>query len=177
MWLLWQATALTEWESDMDIREKTLEKAAEKAAAYINIKPRTAYQVKKYLKDKGYEDDIIAEAVDQLKEYHYIDDMEYSLMYFRYGFEKGRGVSRIKRELSEKGVSSDVIDIAYEELEDIPDQFEMAMEIGYGSVAGIDIKELDFDTKQKLKAKIGRRLMSRGFSSDVVYKVIGRLID
>ena len=98
-------------------------------------------------------------------------------MYFRYGFEKGRGVSRIKRELSEKGVSSDIIDIAYEELEDIPDQFEMAMEIGHGAVAGIDIKELDFDAKQKLKAKIGRRLMSRGFSSDVVYKVIGRLID
>ena len=57
------------------------------------------------------------------------------------------------------------------------DQFEMAMEIGHGAVAGIDIKELDFDAKQKLKAKIGRRLMSRGFSSDVVYKVIGSLID
>ena len=161
----------------MDIMEKNIEKAAERAVSYINIKPRTAYQVKKYLKDKGYEEDVIAEVTDQLKEYHYIDDMEYSLMYFRYGFEKRRGVSRIKRELSEKGVSSDVIDIAYEELEDIPDQFELAMEIGHGAVAGIDIKELDFDAKQKLKAKIGRRLMSRGFSSDVVYKVIGRLID
>ncbi|MDO5414609.1 MAG: regulatory protein RecX [Bacillota bacterium] len=161
----------------MDIMEKNIEKAAERAVSYINIKPRTAYQVKKYLKDKGYEEDVIAEVTDQLKEYRYIDDMEFSLMYFRYGFEKGRGVSRIKRELSEKGVSSDIIDIAYEELEDIPDQFEMAMEIGHGAVAGIDIKELDFDTKQKLKAKIGRRLMSRGFSSDVVYKVIGRLID
>lgn len=161
----------------MDIIEKNIEKAAERAVSYINIKPRTAYQVKKYLKDKGYEEDVISEVMDQLKEYHYIDDMEFALMYFRYGFEKGRGVSRIKRELSEKGVSSDVIDIAYEELEDIPDQFEMAMEIGHGAVAGIDIKELDFDTKQKLKAKIGRRLMSRGFSSDVVYKVIGRLID
>lgn len=161
----------------MDIMEKNIEKAAERAVSYINIKPRTAYQVKKYLKDKGYEEDVIAEVTDQLKEYRYIDDMEFSLMYFRYGFEKGRGVSRIKRELSEKGVSSDIIDIAYEELEDIPDQFEMAMEIGHGAVAGIDIKELDFDVKQKLKAKIGRRLMSRGFSSDVVYKVIGRLID
>ena len=161
----------------MDIMEKNIEKAAERAVSYINIKPRTAYQVKKYLKDKGYEEDVIAEVTDQLKEYHYIDDMEFSLMYFRYGFEKGRGVSRIKRELFEKGVSSDIIDIAYEELEDIPDQFEMAMEIGHGAVAGIDIKELDFDAKQKLKAKMGRRLMSRGFSSDVVYKVIGRLID
>ena len=160
----------------MDIREKLLEKAAEKAASYINIKPRTAYQVKKYLKDKGYEDDVITEVVDQLKEYHYIDDMEYSLMYFRYGFEKGRGVSRIKRELSEKGVSSEVIDLAYEELDDVPDQFDMAMEIGRSVVAGIDMVELDYDAKQRLKGKLGRRLMSRGFSSEIVYKVIGRLV-
>ena len=31
-------------------------------------------------------------------------------MYFQYGFEKGRGVVRIKRELSEKGVDSHVIE-------------------------------------------------------------------
>lgn len=160
----------------MDIREKALEKAAEKAVAYINIKPRTAYQVIKYLKDKGYEEEIITEVIKQLKEYHYIDDMEFSLMYFRYGFEKERGVSRIKRELSEKGVTSEIIDIAYEELEDIPDQLEMAIEIGHRMISGIDLEEMDFDAKRKLQAKLGRRLMTRGFSTEVVYKVIGRLI-
>ncbi len=160
----------------MDIREKMMEKAAEKAVSYVNIKPRTAYQVKKYLEGKGYEEDIVSAAVDQLKEYRYIDDMEYASMYFRYGFEKGRGVSRIKRELSEKGVSSDVIEMAYEELEDIPDQTAMAMEIAESMLIGIDVEELDYDEKRKLQAKIGRRLMSRGFSSDVTYKVIGRLV-
>ena len=161
----------------MDIREKILEKAAEKAVSYINIKPRTAQQVKKYLKDKGYEEDVISEVVEQLKEYRYIDDMEFALLYFRYGFEKGRGVSRIRRELSEKGVSSEIIDIAYEELEDVPDQVEMAIEIASSVISGIDMDDLDYEAKQKLKAKLGRRLMSRGFSSDVVYKVIGKLID
>ncbi len=161
----------------METREKIVEKAAERAASYINIKPRTAWQVKRYLKEKGYEDEVISEVVDQLKEYRYIDDLEFSLMYFRYGFEKGRGISRIRRELAEKGVSSETIDIAYEELEDIPDQMEMAMEIGRGVIAGIDTDDMDFDTKRKLQAKVGRRLMSRGFSSDVVYKVIGRLMD
>lgn len=156
----------------MDAREK----AAQQAAGYINIKPRTAFQMKTYLKGKGYEDDIIDEVIEQLKEYHYIDDYQYAEMYFRYGFEKGRGVSRIRRELSEKGVASDIIDMAYEDLEDIPDQTEMAMEIALSMVGGIDLEELDYDDKQKLKAKIGRRLMSRGFSSDVAYKVIGRLV-
>lgn len=159
----------------MDIREKAMEKAAQKAAAYINIKPRTAFQVRKYLKDKDYEEDIIDEVMKQLEEYHYIDDMEYAEMYFRYGFEKGRGVLRIKRELSEKGVSSDVIEMAYDELDEVPDQTTIAMEIGESMLMGMDIDSMEYDEKRKLQAKIGRRLVSRGFSSDIVYKVINRL--
>ena len=158
------------------IGEKVVEKAAEKAAAYINIKPRTAYQVKTYLKGKGYEEDVIEQVIAQLKEYGYVNDLKYAEMYFEYGFEKGRGVSRIRRELSEKGVSSEFIDMAYEELEEVPDQTEMAMEISDSILRGIDTAELDYDEKRKLQAKIGRRLMSRGFSSDVAYKVIQRVV-
>lgn len=160
----------------MDNNEQIFEKASEKAAAYINIKPRTEFQVKKYLKDKGFEEDVANLVAKQLKEYHYIDDLQYAEMYFRYGFEKGRGTVRIKRELAEKGVASDIIELAYEELEDIPDQIEMAMAIVEDSIKGIDLEELDYDAKRKLQAKVGRKLMSRGFSSDVVYKVLGRLI-
>ena len=148
----------------MDVREK----AAQHAASYVNIKPRTAFQMKSYLKGKGYEEDIIDDVIEQMKEYHYIDDYQFAEMYFAYGFEKGRGVSRIRRELAEKGVSSDTIDMVYEDLEEIPDEMEMAMAIA--------MDELDYDARQQLKAKIGRRLMSRGFNSDVAYKVIGRLV-
>ncbi|MBR6799999.1 MAG: RecX family transcriptional regulator [Firmicutes bacterium] len=132
--------------------------------------------MKSYLKGKGYEEDVIDDVIEQMKEYHYIDDYQFTEMYFAYGFEKGRGVSRIRRELAEKGVSSDIIDMVYEDLEEVPDETEMAMEIAGPIVSGIDIDELDYDAKQKLKAKIGRRLMSRGFNSDVAYKVIGRLV-
>ncbi|MBQ3520700.1 MAG: RecX family transcriptional regulator [Firmicutes bacterium] len=132
--------------------------------------------MKSYLKGKGYEEDVIDDVIEQMKEYHYIDDYQFAEMYFAYGFEKGRGVSRIRRELAEKGVSSDIIDMVYEDLEEMPDETEMAMEIAEPMVSGIDIDELDYDAKQKLKAKIGRRLMSRGFNSDVAFKVIGRLV-
>ncbi|MBQ3610976.1 MAG: RecX family transcriptional regulator [Firmicutes bacterium] len=132
--------------------------------------------MKSYLKGKGYEEDIIDDVIEQMKEYHYIDDYQFAEMYFAYGFEKGRGVSRIRRELAEKGVSSDTIDMVYEDLEEIPDEMEMAMAIAEPIINGIDMDELDYDARQKLKAKIGRRLMSRGFNSDVAYKVIGRLV-
>lgn len=68
------------------------------------------------------------------------------------------------------------MDIAYDELEEVPDPVDMAMEIGRSMMAGTDIEELDFDGRRKLGARIGRRLMSRGFSPEVAYKVIGRLL-
>lgn len=160
----------------MDIRENITEKAAERAAAYINIKPRTAFQVRKYLREKGFDSDVIDDVVKQLAEYHYIDDMEYAMMYFRYGFEKGRGLVRIKRELAEKGVATDVIEMAYDELEDVPDQTDAAMQIAKNMISGIELDDMDYEEKRKLQAKIGRRLMSRGFSSDVVYKVINKVL-
>lgn len=145
------------------------------AVNYLNVKPRTGSQVVKYLHGKGFEDDEIYETVKELEEYHYIDDLNYSIMYFQYGFEKGRGIARIKRELAEKGVASDMIEAAYEELEDVPDQYEAAYEIAENMVKGTDISELGYDEMRRLKAKIGRRLTGRGFSYDVVYKVIDDL--
>lgn len=151
----------------MDVRER--------AVSYLNVKPRTRQQVMVYLRNKGFQEEDILEAVRELEEYHYIDDLSYSRMYFQYGFEKGRGVVRIKRELSEKGVDSHVIEAAYDELEDVPDQYEVASEIAAGMTAGVDWEQMGYEDARRLQAKIGRRLMTRGFSSDIVYKVINRL--
>lgn len=159
-----------------DAGEKSRDKAIAKAVAYVNRKPRTRQQVIQYLMQKGFDRDVIEDAAAELTEYHYIDDFNFSVLYFQYGFEKGRGIGRIKRELSEKGVSSNVIECAYEELDEIPDQEEMAMAIGTSRVSGIDLDALTYEEKRKLQAKIGRRLASRGFSSDIVYRVIKRLI-
>lgn len=150
----------------MDVRQR--------AVYYLNMSPKTEAQLRAYLKKKGYGDDETNETIEEMKEYHYIDDFRFSMQYFEYGFEKGRGIARIKRELKEKGVASDIIDMAYEELEDVPDQFETALAIAEAMTEATDMSELDYEEKRKLHAKIGRRLAGRGFTSDIVYKVIGR---
>ena len=147
----------------MDVREK--------AVSYLNSRPRTRQELIRHLKDKGFSENEILETVDELEQYHYIDDLAYSRMYFEYGFQKGRGRMRIRRELAEKGVAADVIEIAYEELEEIPDEFETAYSIAESIVRGIDPKELEFAEKRKLEGKIGRRLAGRGFSMDTIHKV------
>ena len=98
----------------------------ESAVRYLNVKPRTRKQVMQYLKRKGFEDGEIKDTVDELEARRYINDLDYSIMYFEYGFEKGRGISRIKRELAEKGVPTDIISAAFDELDDVPDQYSEA---------------------------------------------------
>jgi regulatory protein len=147
----------------------------ESAVRYLSVKVRTKQQVAQYLKRKGFDEDEIRAAVDELEECRYINDLEYSRLYFEYGFEKGRGISRIKRELTEKGVPSDIISRAFEELEYVPDQYDEAEKIAHGMLSGVDIDSLDYDGMRRLQAKIGRRLMSRGFSSDVVYRTINSI--
>lgn len=145
--------------------------ALEKATAYLNMKPHTAKEVLDYLLRKGYEADESEEAVKQLSEYGYIDDYAYAKMYFEYGFEKGRGKDRISRELAGKGIPRDVIDQAYSELDDVPDEHETAREIALQIAAesGSELSEMTYEEKQKLQAKIVRRLASRGFSGSVCY--------
>ena len=147
----------------------------ESAVRYLNVKPRTRRQVVQYLKRKGFDDGEIKETVDELEARRYINDLDYSIMYFEYGFEKGRGISRIKRELAEKGVPSDTISAAFDELDDIPDQYSEAQKIADRILIGIDTEALDYDGMRRLQAKIGRRLAARGFSQDIVYKIINGL--
>ena len=145
--------------------------ALEKANAYLNMKPHTAKEVTDYLLRKGYEAGETEEAVRQLEEYGYIDDLSYAKMYFEYGFEKGRGRDRIYRELEGKGIPRDLIDTAYGQLEDIPDEREVAFALAkrIAKESGADLSEMSYDEKQKLRAKIVRRLMTRGFSGGVCY--------
>ena len=145
--------------------------ALEKATAYLSRKPHTEKEVLDYLQRKGFEPDESAQAVSELKEYGYLDDLAYAKLYFEYGFEKGRGKDRISRELAAKGVTRDVIEQAYGELDEKPDEQEMAFRLAAQVVreSGGLSDEMTYEDKQKLQAKIVRRLAARGFSGSVCY--------
>ena len=148
------------------------------AASYLSARPRTEKQLRDHLARKGCGKEDIRETVAELKEYGYIDDREYCRMYFEYGFEKKRGTGRIIRELKDRGVSSDVIECVYSSLEYVPDQYEAAMSAAVEGAPPPDeeeIAEMPYEDRRRLAARTGRRLASRGFSQDVVYRVIRKL--
>ncbi len=150
----------------MDVRET--------AYFYLGFKPRTRAQVVKYLNERGFEAEEIEETVRELEEYHYIDDFQFAVMFAEISLEKGRGEKRIRRELAEKGVVSNVIDAAFFDLkaeERMPDPYEQALEIARQTVMNI-APARTWEDKQKIQGKVARKLLSRGFSDDVVYRVV-----
>ena len=153
----------------MDVREK--------AVSYLNSRPRTRQELIRHLKDKGFSENEGLETVDELEQYHYIDDLAYSRMYFRVWLSerqrqdadpagagrRRRGCrcdrDRIRRTGRDPGTNS-----------------RRHIPLRRGMVSGIDAKELEFAEKRKLEGKIGRRLAGRGFSMDTIHKVVSRIL-
>ena len=99
------------------------------ALRYLAHRPRTENEMFRHLSEKGFQDEEIREALQELTTKKYIDDIEYGNMYLRYGFEKGRGIKRLQRELQDKGLSAEDIKkaiFAYENEAQCADQIGRA---------------------------------------------------
>ena len=144
----------------------------QRAVRYLSIRPRSQKEMADYLRGKGCPAEEAEAILCELQEYHYLDDLEFARMYAEAGFEKGRGKQRILRELAAKGISREMAEEAMELLEDIPDEHQVALQIAREILRGVDLESMDRKEKEKIKARVARRLASRGFETGIIYRVI-----
>lgn len=158
------------------------------ALKYLMYMSRSAYEVEKHLKSKGYEGSEIKETMDFLKDFHYIDDEEYCRIYVNNQMGKGKGPIRIKNQLKEKGISSGLIDLALEEYCEPEQQREQAMAQAM-KILNLTRKEWAEEPEELVEelteeprhltekdlARIARKLSYLGYSSSIIYWVLGRL--
>lgn len=142
----------------MDIRDT--------AAKYLSSRMRTCKEMSEHLIKKGYSEEEIQEVIEEFKDFHYLDDEEYCRQYVDYACGKGEGRLRIRQELAEKGVDREIIGFALEDYYDRDTELDRAMKQAEKILSGKTVDE-------KMKGRLGRRLISLGYSTDVVYKVIG----
>lgn len=162
------------------------EKCNNAALKYVAAGLRTKGQVADYLRKKGFEDEHIEDALAMLTEYNYINDAYYCEAYYKEACRKGRGRRRIEQELEAKKISRDVIrdtldDLLSEEnpdyqelIEDTLTERERAMKIALKMTA--EQKSLGKAVDRNFCAKVGRRLMTNGYSNDVIYHCIGQVM-
>lgn len=92
-----------------------MSKESRKKAMYLLQKQdRTEFQLRDKLKQNGFGEADIEDAINYVKDFHYLDDERFAQNYIRYGSEN-KSRQKLKLALLQKGVSSDIIDIALEE--------------------------------------------------------------
>lgn len=137
------------------------------ALRYLGSRARTCREMELHLKRKGFEEEEITETIAELKAHRYLSDQDYCMEYFSYAEGKGRGFQRIQGELEAKGVQSQTIRNAWENYEPEYSELERA------KIQAEKIVEGKFPADEKLLAKLGRRLNTLGYSTDVIYRIVG----
>lgn len=148
------------------------------ALRHLEHRERSKFEMKKHLKEKGFSEDEIQETISYLEEFRYVDDERYCESYIKYALSKGKGKVRIRQELSEKGITGELLQLALEEQVDSTLEWDNAMMqaqkiLRISGVSRGEDGKLELD--EKLKAKIGRRLSGLGYSTGMIYDVIGKL--
>ena len=144
------------------------------AIKYLAYRDHTIFEMSKHLIEKEFDQFEIDKVISELLELKYLDDYNYCRKYMPYSAGKGKGKEKIKMELVQKGVEKQIIESAMidEEAEGellSISEVERALFQGEKALCNQEITE-------KTLAKVGRRLSTLGYSTDIVYKVMGILM-
>lgn len=165
---------------------KNKKTALEVAAAYLANRMRTVHEMRQHLQDKEFNEIEIDETINDLIGLRYLDDYAYALRYYEYNTAKHRGSQRAMMELEEKGVDKQTIRFALEDYlyESKVDEYRMALEIARREVfitsdefgEGADTDRIEMKpVDDKLVARVARKLESRGYRKDDIFKVISEM--
>ncbi len=148
--------------SDMEIDEITSDsqkvEALNKALTYVSKSLKTKRQVKLYLLRKGYSEQVAYFVIDKLKEYSYVNDVDYARQYIE-SCSKNQGKKLIAYKLMAKGISKEDIDLAYS-------MVNVQHKENAKSVLEKYLRNKEI-TKENL-AKAYRYLLGKGFSYDEI---------
>lgn len=150
-------------------KEDTVKYAKEKAMEYVAYAPRSTFQVRQKLKQKGIDEKSIDETISALEYYHYVDDSEF-VKEFTKSYKGRLGRRAIVQKLREKGVSPDVIEDSMEisEEEELSSAREQA-QILISRNRGLEV--------QKLRQKIYQTLTRKGYPYDIVSTILSEVED
>lgn len=141
----------------------SIKKAYNKALEYLSYRMRSIKEVREFLSKKEYNDSVIAEVIIKLKDYKYVDDLEFAIAYVRTQWQtNGKGPTVIKRELYEKGIDQPFVEQAlslYNENAQIEEAISHAEKV---------LKKNNKLSTVLLKQKIEQHLVRKGFSFQII---------
>lgn len=141
------------------------------AVRYLQHRPRSVHEIRQKLRQQGYADEWIDEAIAKLTDQGYIDDKAFASQWAKmrlYSQQKGR--RWIQQELAHKGISTEQIQQAMNELDEEKEQ-ALALQLGqkrWNQLQGLE---------EVRRRRVGEFLLRRGFPNDIVVRVLRQLME
>lgn len=147
-------------------QEGERDKAYNQAIRFLGFRARSQAEIERYLNDKGYPADVVAETIGRLIEQRYLDDEEFARMWLedRARF-RPRGQMALQYELKQKGISKEIVDAVLTDLDED--------ELAWAAVEN-QLRRWQNLEEQELRKKIIGFLSRRGFNYETAQHVVNR---
>lgn len=128
----------------------------------LALRPRTEKEIITKMKQKGFDQDVMADVIGLLKDYNYINDAEFACIWVKNRCQlKPMGKRRLNQELYEKGVDKQIIEAELTRL---------SPEMEYSMAKRITDRKLARGRVEP--RRLYSFLIRRGFSPDVINKIL-----
>jgi regulatory protein len=145
------------------------EKARQKAFRLLAARARSERELRSKLKEKGFDDAVIGEVTEKLRELKYLDDASFAEQWARnLGVNRLLGNRRIILSLKEKGIPPPSIERAINGLRREVSETDAIMKLIRKRLKSRSLIELDNEEKGKL----ARSLMGKGFPAELIYRTL-----
>lgn len=151
-----------------ELMSSLYKRGKERALYYLKTSDKTAFQMRKKLKEGYYPENVIDMVMEFLIKYGYIDDTRYVENYISYN-RKRKSAINMKNDLSIKGVSRDIIDNVLSECSDEREQDEEHIIEEYCR------KRIKTDMDEKALEKLMMSLLRKGFRYDLIKNTVRKI--
>jgi len=142
------------------------------ALRYLSYRPRSEFEVKSYLRQKGCEPQVSDAVLAKLRSLHYLDDPSFAQIWTRSRLEsRGYGPRRVEQELRFRGIDANVIRETIQQSLQRTSEQESARRILTKRFGGGSL--VDAKARRRAVALLQRR----GFSSKVIFDLLQYRID
>jgi len=133
---------------------------------------KSEYELRLKMKNKGFNPQLIDNAISILKEHKYLDDERYCEMFINDKINISKhGVRKIKEALYYKGIDKEIIE---EKIKSISAESEEERALLLGEKKLLNIKEND---NRKKMSKLSNYLLGKGFEYETVNKTLRKLLN
>lgn len=154
--------------------------ALDKALTHISVCQKTEKDVRAFLQKKGYLAGVENYVIEKMQSYGLINDRAYAKTYAISAMKK-KGKKLIAYELKNKGISEENIIAAFNEIEqekqendEEGNEYNAALKLAEKFMNGKSVKTGDKAKDRAVLSALYRKLVSRGFDTEVINEIVGK---